>query len=202
MPKEIDHDRRRRELADATCRVIAREGVDGTSLKLVSEEAGWSIGSMRYYFASKNELLGFALCHVGNRIEERIAGLPSDSTPLPQLRDVVAELLPLDATRRQESLVWLAFIARAAIDPGLAPLAQDIWHQIHDPLAHHITAAIDHHELPAHLDPDREAARLHALLDGLVIHLLTAPTAIPPAHAEALIDDHLNTIVASVRCCS
>lgn len=166
--------------------------MDRASLKLVSEEAGWSIGSMRYYFASKNELLAFALAHVGDRIEERIAQLPSHGTPLAHLRNVVAELLPLDNTRRQESLVWLACMARAAVDSGLAPLAEDIWRQIHEPLVHHI-AAIDHHELSA-LDARREATRLQALMDGLVIHLLASPTAMSPQRARALIDDHLNAV--------
>lgn len=194
MPKEVDHDRRRRELAEAICRVVAREGVEGASLKLVSQEAGWSIGSMRHYFASKDESLVFAVHHVGDRIGERIERLPTQSTPLAHLREVVAELLPLDASRRQESLVWLAFTARAAVDPGLAPAAEDTWRQIHDHLVHHLKAAVESKELPAHLDAEREAGRLQALMDGLVVHLLTAPTAAPPDRAVALIDDHLTAL--------
>ena len=44
MPKEVDHAARRRELADAACRVIARNGLAGTTLAHVAEESGWSIG--------------------------------------------------------------------------------------------------------------------------------------------------------------
>src|ERR1700733_4556889 len=43
----------RRELADAACRVIARNGLAGTTLALVAEESGWSIGSIRHYFPNK-----------------------------------------------------------------------------------------------------------------------------------------------------
>jgi len=32
MPKEVDHAARRRELADAACRVIARNGLEATTL--------------------------------------------------------------------------------------------------------------------------------------------------------------------------
>lgn len=194
----MDHDRRRRELADAACVVVARAGVDGASLRLVAEQAGWSIGSMRHYFQTRNDLLAFALRRVGERIEQRITLLTPDATPLAHLRAVVVELLPLDAPRREESLVWLAFTARAAVDAGLAPRAEAVWLQIHDPLAAHVNAAIDHGQLPDHLDPAQEASRLQALMDGLVIHLLTVPGTTSAEHALALIDDHLNALQAAV----
>ena len=66
MPKEVDHSARRRELADAACRVIARNGLGGTTLADVAEESGWSIGSIRHYFPNKDELIASALWRVGN----------------------------------------------------------------------------------------------------------------------------------------
>ena len=60
MPKEVDHDARRRELADAASRVIARNGLSATTLAQVAEESGWSIGSIRYYFPNKDELIASA----------------------------------------------------------------------------------------------------------------------------------------------
>src|ERR1700743_3241717 len=72
MPKEVDHDARRRELADAASRVIARNGLSATTLAQVAEESGWSIGSMRHYFPNKDELIASALWRVGERVEERV----------------------------------------------------------------------------------------------------------------------------------
>src|SRR5258707_15818113 len=69
MPKEVDHPGRRRELADAAGRVIARNGLAGTTLADVAEEAGWSIGSIRYYFPSKDELVASALWRGGGRLD-------------------------------------------------------------------------------------------------------------------------------------
>lgn len=196
MPKRVDHQQRRRELADAVWRVVAREGLDGTSLQLVADQAGWSIGSLRHYFASKADLLVFALRHAADRIEERIGRLPASGTVLGQLRAVLAELLPLDTARREEALVWLAFIARATTDPNLAPEAEDVWRQLHDPLVARITEAIRSGELPAQLDAEREATRLQALIDGLVVHMVQAPRHVPPELALAVVDHHLATLHA------
>lgn len=196
MPKRVDHQQRRRELADAVWRVVAREGLDGTSLQLVADQAGWSIGSLRHYFASKADLLVFALHHAGDRIEERIGRLPASDRALGRLRAVIAELLPLDTARREEALVWLAFIARATTDPTLAPVAEDVWRQLHDPLVARITQAIHSGELPAHIDAEREATRLQALIDGLVVHMVSAPHHAPPELALAVVDHHLAALRA------
>ncbi|HKA94859.1 MAG TPA: TetR/AcrR family transcriptional regulator [Streptosporangiaceae bacterium] len=196
MPKRVDHQQRRRDLADAVWRVVAHNGLDGTSLQLVADQAGWSIGSLRHYFASKDELLVFALGQAGERIEERIGRLPASGTAMGRLRAVVAELLPLDTVRREEALVWLAFIARAPADPVLAPVAEDVWRQLHDPLAARITEAVRSGEVPAQIDAEREATRLHALIDGLAVHMVSAPRHAPPELALEVVDHHLEALRA------
>ena len=57
MPVRLDHDERRTELAEAVWRVIRREGVRGASVRGVAREAGLSMGSVRYFFGTQEELL-------------------------------------------------------------------------------------------------------------------------------------------------
>ena len=75
MPKVVDHEQRRRELAHAVWRVIRRQGVDQASVRTVALEAGWSPGALRHYFATQSELLAFAMRLVVERIEGRIAAI-------------------------------------------------------------------------------------------------------------------------------
>ena len=124
MPKEVDHPARRRELADAACRVIAHHGLSGTTLAEVAEEAGWSIGSIRYYFPSKDELVTSALWRVAERIDDRIRRRTAGGMTVADLRTAAVELLPLDASRREEALVHLAFMAQAAVVPALTEAAR------------------------------------------------------------------------------
>ena len=119
MPKVVDHEQRRRELGHAVWRVIRRDGVDGASVRTVAEEAGWSPGALRHYFSTQSELLAFAMRLVVERIENRVAALDSAAEPREQVEQVLQELLPLDDERRAENEVWLAFTARALIDPDL-----------------------------------------------------------------------------------
>src|SRR6516225_7395879 len=179
MPKEVDHQARQRELADAACRVIGRHGLAGATLAQVAEESGWSIGSIRYYFPSKDELLAAALWRVGERIDERIRRRTADGMSLADLRTTALELLPLDTSRREEARVLLAFLAQAAVVPDLAAAADDAAQRLQEPFTARIAHAIKAGELPAHLDPGHEAIRLQLLIFGLMVELATTTTPRP-----------------------
>jgi AcrR family transcriptional regulator len=196
VPKEVDHPARRRELADAACRVIARNGLSGTTLAQVAEESGWSIGSIRYYFPNKDELVASALWRVGERVDERIRRRTAGGMTLADLRAAVVELLPLDASRREEAKVHLAFMAQAAVVPALAGAAEGAAQRLQEPLAARVAHAVQAGELLSHLDPEHEAARLRLLRDGLAIQLITTPRQTSGTWALAVLDDHLATLAA------
>src|SRR6202035_2951682 len=196
MPKEVDHDARRRELADAASRVIARNGLSATTLAQVAEESGWSIGSIRYYFPNKDELIAAALWRVGERVDERIRNRTAGGMTVKDLRTAAVELLPLDADRHEDALVYLAFQAQAAVVPELAEAAEGAAQRLPEPLAARIAYAARAGELPAHLDAEDEAARLRVLLDGLRVQLVTTPRQTSAEWALAVLDDHLTALAA------
>jgi AcrR family transcriptional regulator len=197
VPKEVDHPGRRRELADAACRVIARNGLGGTTLADVAEESGWSIGSIRHYFPNKDELIAAALWRVGERVDERIRCRTAGGMTMDDLRTAAIELLPLDADRREDSLVHLAFLAQAAVVPALAEAAEGAAQRLQEPLAARIARAVQAGELPAHLDAEHEAARLRVLLDGLRLQLVTTPRHTSARWALTVLDGHLAALAAS-----
>jgi AcrR family transcriptional regulator len=196
VPKEVDHSARRRELADAACRVIARHGLSATTLADVAEESGWSIGSIRYYFPNKDELVASALWRAGERVDERIRRRTADGMTMNDLRIAAAELLPLNDDSRQDSLVHLAFLAQAAVVPALADAAEGAAQRLQEPLAARITHLVRAGELPAHLDAEDEAARLRLLLDGLRLQLITTPQHTSPSWALAVLGDHFAALAA------
>ena len=191
MPKEVDHVARRRELADAACTVIARNGLAGTTLAHVADESGWSIGSIRHYFPTKDELVASALWRVGERVDERIRRGTAGGMTLGDLRLAATELLPLDATRREEALVHLAFLAEVAVTPELGDAAEGAAQRLQEPLAARVAHLVQAGDLPARLDPEHEAARLRVLLDGLRLQLITTPRQTTVKWALTVLDDHL-----------
>ena len=196
MPKEVDHAARRRELADAACRVIARNGLEATTLADVAEESGWSIGSIRHYFPNKDELIAAALWRVGERVDDRIRRRTAGGMTLKDLRAAAIELLPMDADGCQDSVVYLAFLAQAAVVPALADAAEGAAQRLQEPLVERIAYATAAGELPAYLDAEQEAARLRVLLDGLRVQLVTTPRHATADWALMVLDDYLTALAA------
>ena len=190
MPKIVDHEQRRRELAEAVWRVIRRNGVDGASVRTVAQEAGWSAGALRHYFRTQSELLDFAIGLAAERIRQRVGALELADDPRRAVEQLLSELLPLDDERRAENEVWLAFTARALIDPQLR-----VRHaEIDDALRAASLRAVEMLGLPAARERALEGERLHALLDGLALHGAMRPERLPPRRIVAVLRRHLDEL--------
>lgn len=190
----VDPDRRRRDVVAAVWRVVRRDGLDRASVRNVAREAGLSTGSLRHYFATQPELLAFTLRTIIERIERRIAAAPgADGDPRERAARVLAELLPMDAERAAENHVWLAFTARALVDPALRTLCEEA----------HAAMRSGCRAIAASLAPDGdvelEADRLHALVDGLAVHAALHPRAATPERMRAAVAAHLDELSRAGR---
>jgi AcrR family transcriptional regulator len=192
VPKIVDHDARRAELAVAVWAVVRRDGIEHASVRAVAAEAGCSPGSLRHYFPTQSELLAAALQVVVERIEARLAALGRDPDPRRAARQVLHELLPLDAERRAENEVWLAFTARALVDPPLRRMHAEMDGALR-------SACTGIAEALAVADPDLEGERLHALVDGLCVHAALAGDRLPADRIRAVLDRHLASLDGAGR---
>jgi DNA-binding transcriptional regulator YbjK len=187
MPKQVDHDARRRRLADAVCRLVATHGMEAVSLRHVAAEAGVSMGQVQHYFASKDDMLRFAFRTISERVEQRMAAAMSDvHTPRAFLRAMLVEMLPVSDATRAEAPVLAAFLARAVVEPALADNMRDDGQAMTAFVAERIGTARHNG------DAAREAATLLALTDGLMTQILIGHTTAD--EALALIDYHLDRI--------
>jgi AcrR family transcriptional regulator len=196
MPKLVDHERRRSQLAEAVWTVIRRDGLERASVRNVAREAGWSMGSLRHYFASQSELLCFAMQLVGERARARIAALEPAADPRRAAERLLHELVPLDDERRAEAEVWVAFSGRALVDPQQRAIHERIHDELNRACTLAIEALVDAGLTKEGLDVALEAGRLHALLDGLALHAVMRPAKVPPSRIIAVIARHLDTLQA------
>ncbi|WP_324275022.1 TetR/AcrR family transcriptional regulator [Blastococcus brunescens] len=192
MPRIVDAEQRRRELAAAVWRVIRRDGVTGASVRAVAREADTSMGALRHWFATQDALLRFAMLLVTERARARIEAVVGDGPLLPShVLAVLEETLPLDDERRAEAEVWLALVARALVDPDLAALRDRAAADLHGLCSAVVVALTEAAEEPLGVDVPLEAERLYAVLDGLALHALTRPAALPADRARAVLEAHL-----------
>ncbi|RFU19102.1 TetR/AcrR family transcriptional regulator [Geodermatophilus marinus] len=168
MARRVDRHERRELLADALMRLAAARGLEAVSLRHVAAEAGVSTGMVQHYFRTKDEMMTFALGTVMDRVRRRSQGASTPATPRELVRELLLQVLPLDETRRLENHVVLAFLAYAAVKPSLATGLREAAAEMRAFLAHQVrTAGVDG------VDPDRAAAGLLALVDGLGLQVLS-----------------------------
>jgi AcrR family transcriptional regulator len=191
VPKKVNQQARRQEIADALWRVTRRDGWEAVSMRHVAAEAGVSVGMLQHHFASKDEMLRFALDTIGEqygqRITERITALPAPREPRRVVEIVLDELLPRGGGGQVEVQAAAAFLSRAILHPEIATDLIAAGTRLTEYLTDQIRSG-----RPDAIDPEIDAAGLLALADGLIAHLLTGR--ITRDIAEAVIRRHLDSI--------
>lgn len=186
MPRLIDHDERQQHIAEAVWRVIRRDGVSAVSVREVAAEAELSAGSLRHIFASKAELLAYSMQLVHVRARDRIGAHLQITDPRERALAVLGETLPLDETRRCEMEVNLALISEAPAHPSLREIALSAHDALRFACTGVLTSLANNGLVDSSRDIGAEALRLHALIDGLAMHLVLGGNDAPEVAAAAL----------------
>jgi AcrR family transcriptional regulator len=192
----VDHDARRREIADAVLRLAATEGLESVSLRHVAAEAGISMGRVQHYFRSKDEMLVFAFEHQSRQHEERVVEKLNAAGRPPTIRDVVrtvmVEILPTDEWSRASWLAGIAFFIRAMSDERMAAVVAAGGPGAIEFFADRLTTARDAGELAPGADPRQEAVLLWSLVDSQASAIVIGGRT--PAEAVATVDYHLGRL--------
>jgi len=187
----------REALADAAVAIVVESGLDAVSIRTVAARASVSPGAVQHHFASKDDLLLAAYGRAIETFAERASELPDRREhPLPYIRALLRELLPLDDRREAELRVAIAFTARSVHNPRLAELYGEGYQALIGAVAEAISHAVESGEVGARVDPGLEAARAVAVADGLAWHSLGAPALLHPADAAEVLEAHLSAALA------
>lgn len=198
MPKVVDHEQRRREIAEALLRVAAERGLHNAGMREVAEAAGMSVRLIQYYFGTKEQLLLFTTQYLAARLAERAmarikaAGTPAE--PRTVIEAILAEGLPDDEDSRSFTIVYTAYFALSLTDPALdiKPLSGNSDALIRV-VADQLRAARDTGRLAPGCDPDLEALSLLAMSAGLGSGVLAGQQT--PGQARAVIGYHLDRLL-------
>lgn len=193
MPKQVDHRERRETIARALWRVVEQRGIAHASVREVAQEAGISHGAVQHYFATREEMLVFAMDFASERTSQRVAEAVEQLGDSPHPRDVLrvtlAEMLPLHPDARATSRMSAAYVLEALHNANIHTRARD-------GLAHGRTLVeqlVRQAITDGHIAPDRDPATETNLLLSLTgLTPLIELNVIDPQAALTAIDQHLN----------
>ena len=189
MARSIDVEQRRRTVSEAACRVLARDGLPALSVRNVAAEAALPPSTVRYVFPTQSSMREHTIGLVFDRIDDRIAAIPDGLAPRDRAHRIALELLPLDEERVVELEVYLALGNAALTDADLRPALDRSVRE----MRRWSEEVLDLLGVPV-ADRAFEAHRLHALIDGLAMHVVRLAPGESGAWAIDVLDRHLDAL--------
>lgn len=116
----IDHDQRRRRIAEVAVDIIAREGLESATIRRIAAELNGPTKLVTHYFADKQQLLIWTYRSLAEQGERHIGEVVAQSST-----DLLASLFamtPMDERQTQLWRVYVAFWDLASRDPVIAEL--------------------------------------------------------------------------------
>ncbi len=178
-PAESPHRTRRFDpersvrIVDAALDVLAEFGVAGTTHRLVAARADVPLGSLTYHFSSLADLQAQAFARYVELQCAQFEQLLGEVKTTRQLIDVLTDFVRGGPARQRSARLGFELHLAALRDPALRTLAQTWTEHSRSVLARFTT-------------PDN-AARLDALLEGMIMHALLATSPQPRAKTRAAI---------------
>jgi AcrR family transcriptional regulator len=171
MPKLGMGPIRREQICRAAAKVISERGFDGTTMRVVAEEAGVSTGMLNHYFANRMEILEETLLFASTRHQDREAAAIADLEPgIDRLRALVRSVLPIDREGMEAWRVWIAAHGASVALPhlrGVMSARNELWLEILERALEGVVPTGDDESVPY-------AVQLDAMMNGLVIQAITS----------------------------
>ncbi|WP_338674473.1 TetR/AcrR family transcriptional regulator [Streptomyces sp. SCSIO 30461] len=124
MPKRVNHEERRAQIAEALIRVAGRRGLHAVGMRDVAAEAGVSLRLVQYYFETKEKLLFYGLQHLTEhftaRVGARLGAAGTDPGPRAAIEALLLASLPTDEESRTFHLLYSSYSILSVTDEALA----------------------------------------------------------------------------------
>ncbi|MFB7127467.1 TetR/AcrR family transcriptional regulator [Kitasatospora sp. NPDC056273] len=169
MTAKVDHEERRRQIAEALLRIADTQGLQSASMRAVATEAGVSLRLVQYYFTTKEGLLLDALARLGTQLQARMERwIGQARAPREVVTAVLSCILPTDAESRRITRTYAAYYALVLGDPEvLAKQAAQPPVVLEGFLAKQLRAARQAGGIGPERDVEAVAAGLLAMVNGL-----------------------------------
>jgi TetR/AcrR family transcriptional regulator, transcriptional repressor of bet genes len=184
----VDHDERRRRIAEVTVDVIAREGLEAATIRRIAAELGGPTKIITHYFADKQELLVWAYRSLAEQSERYLTEvIARDPT------DIVGALMAMTAVDESQTLLWRVYIAfwdRAARDLFFAELQRTQINLALKRIAEIIRARNGERE-----DVESVSQRLNALVQGISLLALADRERWSPERVRGILADEVEVVL-------
>ncbi|CAI8264176.1 MAG: HTH-type transcriptional regulator BetI [Porticoccaceae bacterium UBA1117] len=193
-PRSLSKKARRKQLIEATIKCIADNGLSGTTMADVTQQAGLSLGIVNLHFQSKEKLLIETMRYISTEYTDGLTKIFNDQS-LSAEQKILAHInfdFSRKITDRNKLAVWFAFWGETKARPTYLSICATYISEI----ATNLTQLFAHLKLEGdygQVDPELVCTCYTALSDGLWLDLLVTPKGLKPAQAQDVAMHYLAT---------
>ena len=174
MAKKVDHEQRKREIAEKAIRLFSQVGYDNVSLIMIAAAAGVSRTVLYRYFCSKREVMDAAIVMVTDGIEKRCTKIMASRAKNTEKLEGICHTVVDVMFKNKEFLVavfdFVVGMARsgADMDSNIRRFTSGTRNAIKRLVEH----AIEKHEVPEILVVDRISDALYAQFESCAMRIV------------------------------
>jgi AcrR family transcriptional regulator len=199
MARQADHNERRKLFAAAALAVIARDGLEGLTMRVVAKEAGFTTGALTHYFQSKDELLIAASEAGADVVRPEMDDAATGDSARAALRDLLYTVLPTSPAMKAQWRFWVAFWERAAHSPQVQRVMRERYFEYTNRVATVIRRSQEQGETPRGVDAERAAREVIALIDGIGVQVMIGSRKFTNAVQRQYVEDLLEMRLGPIR---
>ncbi|OQW98469.1 MAG: hypothetical protein BWK74_04490 [Desulfobacteraceae bacterium A6] len=176
MPRIVDRDKKRSEIAQKAIEVLAKRGFQATTIQDIADAAGLGKGTVYHYFKTKEEILSAVSEEIFHEMERSFgAALLRIDKPMEKLSALIEEALHVTEDVEHLFIVytelWLMNIREGKYNDYMSFIKT-----LHNDLKNLTAKMIDEGKKQGLWDKDTDsdalAAYLVASFDGVVVHYM------------------------------
>jgi len=174
MAKKIDHEQRKREIAEKAIRLFSQVGYDNVSLIMIAAATGISRTVVYRYFCSKREVLDAAILAVTGSIEVRCTKIMASRAKSTEKLEGICHTVVDVMFRNKDFLVavfdFVVGMARSGVD--MDANIRKFTAGTHNALRRLIQYAIERGEIPDVLVVDRIADAIYSQFEACAMRIV------------------------------
>lgn len=174
MARKIDHEQRKREIAEKAIRLFSQVGYDNVSLLMIAAATGISRTVIYRYFCSKREVLDAAIASVIGSIDERCTAIMASRARSTEKLEGICHVVVDVMFQNKEFLVavfdFVVGMARSGVDMDSS--IREFTSGTRHALRRLIESAIARKEIPEMLVVDRIADALYAQFEACAMRIV------------------------------
>jgi AcrR family transcriptional regulator len=183
VPRHVDHVRRRREIVEATLKVLDEVGTRGLSLRAVANEMGGSTTLITHYFPTQRELLNEVTEQVLAGWDEDIRELDArEDTPAVRLQALLRWLVPITEQGLRDERARIHLLAGQLLGEEHRAIIQAMEAKTGEWIRSHVIGLVPPE------DVERTVELVRVVTNGVVLSVVEDPDQWPAERQIAILD--------------